>query len=625
MKKLCSLSILLLASALTSCTFLDVVPKGRAQIADFYRTHIQTDKYVCSLYSHTYHPDKWDIGASIDLCGGGDMISGPGGETRYYNWKSLLFDHQETSSSTYTSIWSQGGTHPTGYHSYKIWEGIRNAYSLLAHIEDVPDASEAERNLWKGEAYWIIAYYHQIMLEYYGPIVIVDHEIGLDEDMNVSRSPFLDCVQFISDTFDLAAEYLPATQPNPFYGRATKASAKALKARLWLYAASPLVNGNQWYSDLKNKDGIPLIPQTPNKELWKKAMEMAEQGILQAEKDGYGLYAVSKATDRFSRGYEDYRGSFIGSSGTEFYNHTEHLFADKSDGYHTTCMAPRVGFNSYTTEGLRGYVVPTFDAVRIFFSKNGLPMDKDPETKSLDLYSVGAGDSTVLLHRNREPRFYACIGYDRGEYDINGTTIILRCRRGEEQQNDGDPRNEYQSCTGYYIKKWISKADGYDVRTKKFSVNTHDVPLIRVAELYLDYAEAEAEYTGTLSPKGLAYLNKVRSRAGIPDFEDAWKSVGGIPSGTELVNVIRQERMIEFIFEGRWYHDIRRWKVAGEYLAKTPESWTLSGKTATEFYRRKTIDESPMKRSFETPKNYWKAIPQDQINISSEMVQNPGY
>lgn len=611
---------------LSSCNFLDVIPEGRAQIADFYKTHIQADKYACSLYSHVYQPDRWEMSASLDFCGGGDVISGPGGEIRYYNWKSMIFNDQESSSSTFTCIWSQGGKHPTGYHSYRIWEGVRSAYNLLAHLDGVPDATDAERSQWRGEAYWIIAYYHQLMLEYYGPTLIIDHEIALDEDMYAPRHPFLKCVQFISDLYDRAAEHLPAVQDPNFYGRATKASAKALKARLWLYAASPLVNGNSWYADLKNDDGTQLVPQTYDKELWRKAMDAADEAIRQAEGDGYSLYEKSTDPDPFRRGYANYRESFIGQDGvSRFFNSSEHLFTDVSDTYHAQSMAPRVGFDKYSVDGFRGYFVPTLDAVRVFFSKNGLPMDVDPETKDLNLYSIATGDSTVLLHRNREPRFYACIGYDRGEYDVNGGTIVLHCRRGEPQQNDGNSQHEYQTCTGYYIKKWVGKNDTYSVNTKRFSVNVHDMPLIRLAELYLDYAEAEAEYTGTLSQKGLDCLDKVRNRAGIPTFKKAWSAVGGMPAGEDLVKVIRQERMIEFIFEGRWYHDIRRWKVAGDYLAKTPECWNLAGATAADFYRLSELNEGTLVRSFETPRNYWKAIPQDQINISPELKQNPGY
>ena len=252
-------------------------------------------------------------------------------------------------------------------------------------------------------------------------------------------------------------------------------------------------------------------------------------------------------------------------------------------------------------------------------------MDVDPETKDLDLYSIAPGDSTVLLHRNREPRFYASVGFDRGDYDFNGKTFPLHCRRGEPQQNDGVMTNEYQTATGYYVKKWVSASDAYNLDTKSFTASRHTLPLMRVAELYLSYAEAEAEYTGTLSAKGLAYLDKVRARAGLPGFAEAWSRVGGTPTGEPLVKAIRQERLSEFVFEARWYHDIRRWKVADEYIGHTPDGWNLAGPSASDFYRVTPVDEGTFVRSFATPKNYWFAIPLSQLNINKSLVQNPGY
>ena len=628
MKKL--IIILAMAFGAASCNFLDVIPEGKPTIDDLYKTHIQTDEFASSLY--WYMPNRFYFQSSLEICGG-DMMSGFYGSVQYFKWKSMVYNNYETPSNTYVAMWSQSAIkYPAGaLVDYRMWEGIRNAYNLIANADRVPDATEAEKNLWKGEGYWAIAYLHQTLLEYYGPIILVKHELSTDEDLNVPRSTYLECTQFISDMYDEAAKYLPETHDNLYWGRATKTLAKALKARAWLFAASPQVNGNsEWYGDFVNPDGTHLISQTYDKELWKKAMDAAEEAILQGEADGFGLYeADDQGKDDFERGYNNYRAAFVGNDGSSmFYNNIEHLFSYNNQGnisYNTKNMAPRIGYSSYSSNGFRGYFVPTFDAVEVFLSKNGLPMDVDPETKDLDLYSIAPGDSTVLLHRNREPRFYAAIGYDRGEYDINGKTIVLKCHRGEEQQNDGNTSNEYQSCTGYYVKKWVSKADSYTVSSKSFTYNKYSYPYIRFAEVYLDYAEAEAEYTGTLSEKGLRYLNKVRNRAGLPNFEVSWARVGGTPTGQTLIDAIRRERMCEFVFEGRWYFDLRRWKLAGDYIQRTPKSWNLAGRTTEEFYQLTDVYEGAQVRTFETPRNYWMAIPQDQININPNLVQNPGY
>ena len=68
-------------------------------------------------------------------------------------------------------------------------------------------------------------------------------------------------------------------------------------------------------------------------------------------------------------------------------------------------------------------------------------------------------------------------------------------------------------------------------------------------------------------------LWRVRRRCGLPDFEDSWALAGGIPSGQKLRKVLHQERSIEFLFEGRRFHDLRRWKEAPEVMNKQPRSW----------------------------------------------------
>lgn len=630
----------------TSCNFLDVVPEGKATEADLFKTHVQADNFAASLYF--YMPNRFGLQTSVEIAGGGDMMSSHYGGVRYFKWKSLIYNDYESPSNTYYAMWSQAGTHPSGFVSYAIWTGIRNAYMLLEHCDGVADASEAEKSRWKGEAYWIIAYMHQTLLEYYGPVILVKEMVDLNADMNEPRAPYLECVQFISDMYDKAAEYLPSTQSSSNIGRATKTLALALKSRVWMYAASPLINGNsEYYADFKNPDGTHLIPQTEDKELWKTAMDAAEAAIQQGERDGFKLYTKAAGTDDFTRGYNNYRETFLGAPGASmFYNQDEHLFSYLNrSSYNVKCWGPRYNYagkysaydknNSkdgkyqYYNQGWRGYFVPTLETVEIFLSKNGLPMDVDPETKDLNLYSIAPGDETVLLHRNREPRFYASIGYDRGEFDIDGKTITLECRYGERSQNDMKSSSEYQSCSGYYVKKWVKKEDTFNYENDEWTFTQFAYPYIRFAESYMDYVEAEVMYKGSLSAKGLSYLNKVRNRAGLPNFEDSWAKVGGMPTGQQLIDVIRQERMAEFVFEGRWWHDVRRWKMLDKYLLHSAHGWNLAGSTAEEFYKVVEIDNylpgDTQKRTFEIPRNIWLAIPQTEININPNLVQNPGY
>ena len=142
--------------------------------------------------------------------------------------------------------------------------------------------------------------------------------------------------------------------------------------------------------------------------------------------------------------------------------------------------------------------------------------------------------------------------------------------------------------------------------------------------MYLSYAEADFEYNGSLSALSLTYLNKVRNRSGLPNFEDSWALAGGIPTGEKLREVLHDERSIEFAMEGRRFHDIRRWKIAETEMMRTQKAWNLAGTTAEEFYQLTDMKEGGT-RNFVAPKNYWLAIPLDQIQVNPNLVQNPGY
>lgn len=242
-----------------------------------------------------------------------------------------------------------------------------------------------------------------------------------------------------------------------------------------------------------------------------------------------------------------------------------------------------------------------------------------------DLYSVAPGDNTARLHRNREPRFYASIGFDRGTFEIDDKILTLQLRGGELHGSTLKETDEYQSCTGYLCQKWIHKSSTYNQSKNSYNYRKYAYPYLRLPELFYNYAEADFEYNGSLSPLSLEYLNRVRKRCGLPRFQDSWALVGGIPSGSELRKVLHQERSIEFLFEGRRFHDLRRWKEAPEVMNKEPRSWNRDGKTQEDFYQVIPANQGGRVRVFEAPKSYWLAIPMSQINKNPNLVQNPGY
>ena len=623
---LITLSFLLL---LTSCEYLDVVPEGKATQDDIWKTTQQAEKY--RYYMRTYMPNLSGYDWSPDQFAGDDMITGGVGTTYWFSSKSLIYG-EENANVTYFGRWAPYST--SGGTNYDIYRGIRYAFYLLDNVYKVPAISPENAARYAGEAWYLIGYYHQLLLEYYGPIILVKRYIpndAPDSEIFVPRSPYDECVKYIAECYDKAAELLPETVIDTELGLPTRMSALSYKARLLLYAASPLVNGNSDYVGFDNHDGTPLMNTTYDPEKWKKAMEAAAEAISVAEKfnselgrQNFMLYtSADSSLPNDERGRRNYRDAFT----KEHWNGLEFIEAKGDRGGCQTLqqlMGPRPIANNMSL-GWKTTSVPTMEAVEMYYTKNGLPWEDDPETKDIDPYAYNAEAGTVNLHLYKEPRFYASVGYDRGTYEIDGKEITLYLRGGELHGSTLKETDEYQSCTGYLCQKWIPKASTYSIPSNSFSFYYYAYPYLRLPELYLSYAEADFEYNGSLSTQSLEYINLVRKRCGLPTFQASWALAGGIPTGQKLRKVLHQERSIEFLFEGRRFHDLRRWKEAPEVMNKQPRSWNRDGKTAEEFYQVIEANQGGRVRIFESPKSYWMAVPMSEINKNPNLVQNPGY
>lgn len=620
--------IILAACVLSSCNYLDVVPETKATLDDCFKSQSECQKFQHSMYQSM--PSFGSHYASPDFFGGDDYITGRKGTVSYFQYKSVLYG-LESPSQSYWGWWWAGPIAELGGRRYceDKYEAIRHCYTMLENIGRVPDISETNFNTWCGEALFLIGYYHHVLFDFYGPCVIIDGIVptnASDEELFKPRSTADECCEFICKMYDAAAELLPAKRIDAELNFATAAAAKAFKARLLLTIASPLYNGNTEMADFVNPDGTPLISQTYDPKKWERAMEAIKDAIIYCEEHGYKLYDHPDASisDKFTRAVSNYHDVFCANH----HNPEEYIFA-----YGGTYMAetnirhsaPRSsnpnGKPGYYADGFRGYHSPTFEAVEMYYTKNGLPWDKDPLTKNQNPYEYDASTGTARMHANREPRFYANVGYDRGTYEINGTTIEIHARGGEEHGSTLNVEHEYQNCTGYFNKKFINKENYYDSSSKTFKYFFYNYPYIRLAELYLSYAEADFEYHGALSEYGYECLDKVRKRAGLPTFKESWALAGGVPAGDELREILHRERSIEQFCESRRYHDIRRWKTAPEIMVRKPKAWNLDGKTAKEFYK---VSEMPelMTRVW---KSYWLAIPIQEMNVNPNLVQNPGY
>src|SRR5699024_4724859 len=453
--------------------------------------------YLYSIYG--YMPNKRSSG-SLDLMTTDEIV------TAFEHENFAQFPKgQYTPANPVIQYWSG------------LYKGIRQGYIFLNNIDSVPELSERKKTEYKAEAKFLIGYFHFLLTRMYGPIIIQEEVVDVDkpyEDYK-ARAPYDETINHIADIFDEAAKDLPAKRSGSEYGRATSVIAKSIKARMLLYAASPLYNGggksnSSYYEGFTNDDGTQLIPTEYDPEKWKRAANAAKDAIDAAESVGHTLFygednvsadlpedPVEKRL-RFTFMYEDSPELIW----TETREEGPYGLQNKS--------TPRVSEWSGTWNG----VAPTITILEAFYTENGLPIDKDPNYNYEKRYDIGTNSNgtTLNLNRHRGPRFEAWISYHNSYYEIlrpEGDQVLMKYRKYD---NGGiQDRSENYSPTGYLNKKGVhpllDQSSGLGINQQ------YPWPKIRLAELYLNYAEALIGYGQDLET-AKKYIDKVRKRAG---------------------------------------------------------------------------------------------------------------
>ena len=233
----------------------------------------------------------------------------------------------------------------------------------------------------------------------------------------------------------------------------------------------------------------------------------------------------------------------------------------------------------------------------------------------------------------REPRFYAWVAFHHGYYEVLGedktektSAYHTQFKRGKSKakllteflfnQNCGKTERGTGCFTGYLSKKGTHP--GSTITSTGVKLSQYPWPIIRLGELYLNYAEACIE-TNDLQT-GIEYLNKIRSRAGIPDVEESWRGIATLDQN-KLREIVHQERQIELFLENQNFWDLRRWGEA-EHLGEQPSGMSVMEKSdLAKFGQPTKVDVS---RRF-VPAHYLMPLPIGEINKNPNLVQNPGY
>lgn len=628
MKKLKNiLLILVFGATVISCKkYIDIVPDNIATIDYAFRLRNTAERYLFTCYS--FLPNYPGYAGGFLNVGDELIYVGP-----YRNTGFDIIEGLQNSNSPLLDYWNgeRGGK--------KIFRALRECNIFLENIEKVPDLQEHERKQWIAEVKTLKAYYHFFLMSLYGPIPVIKENVPIYADpelVRVTRRPIEEVSDYIAQLVDEAVADLPLVVNNreTELGRITQPIALAIKAKALVYAASPLFNGNPDYHGFTNKDGTQLISTTYDENKWVRAAAACKAAIDTAHEAGNKLYYFVETSQARNLSEETKTVLSVINPVSERWN-VEVIWALTNTGsmqIQLESVPPKMD-QAGIGRGENHLAVP-FKVVSQFYTKNGVPIEEDVTwdyAGRLDLkvvpasekYYLGTDYTTASFNLDREPRFYGNFFFDGGivfglgNFDETKSKY-MQSKVGQPQGKEGPwshPR------TGYGPKKYVYYGNSYSgtalLRTD------YPWPLIRLADLYLLYAEALNESQGPVE-EVFTYLDMIRERAGLKGVKESWtnfsRNATKFATKEGLRSIIRRERMIELALEGQRHFDLRRWKEAINELNKPITGWDMDQSLVQFYYRERTL----LRPSFSTRDYLWPLRESDLI-INKNLVQNPGW
>lgn len=643
MKKIQYICFIGLMVILNSCAdYVDIVPDNIATIDYAFRDKVGAEKFLATCYS--YIPQLGNPAKDPAIMGSDetwnfeDNREAYGSVGNYYSFYIKL--GRQTSNSPYYDYW--GGKNMGD----NMWAGIRDCNIFMEKVDEVGvQLTGMEKERWIAEVKCLKAFYHYYLLRMYGPIPLMKENLSIEvdfKDMCVYREPFDDCVNYIVGLLDEAVPFLPLNIEirESEMGRITQAIALAIKAETLVLAASPLFNGNTDYKYVEDNLGRKLFTQEYDASKWQRAATACKNAIDTCLLARHSLYEYDES-------------SYLYSDTTKLVNTLRCVFSDRYNDEIIWGM-PKLTMHNWQYHGTpffttamqgtapwRGLIVPTMRMAELYYSNNGVPIEEDTEYDYTNRFAVDAtpedhyyyiqpGFRTAKINMNREARFYANLGFDGGYWFGNGryrdvgmgadteTSWQMRMKQGEASGKAGSFR---YSITGYWAKKPSHIRTSVN-SSNAASIYSYNFPIIRLADLYLLYAEALNEASSSPTTEVYEYLDLVRERAGLKGVVESWAThsrISNKPLTKEgLREIIHQERMIELSFESKRFWDLRRWKRAHEIIPGPIRAWNVEASEEGEYYQVLTLDNL----KFATRDYLWP-LENATMRTNPNLVQNP--
>lgn len=537
----------------------------------------------------------------------------------YWDWNNYGSPFVASSSGVTSTDPKEKG-HLWGF----AWYAIRKANIGIANLDLLTNATQEERDLIEGQLYFFRAWFHFQLMKYWGGLPYIDAVIPANEPIRLPRLTYQETAEKVAEDFKRAAELLPIDWDETTAGKATlgnnmqranKIMALAYLGKNLLYAGSPLMNEASGGSATYNEDYC------------KRAAEAFGEALSLSESTGrYQLANFSEYSQLFYT--QNSNGKIPGLKETIFWENT-------------VGAASRFRWNQindYIPKDLSSggyYISPTANYV---FNNYGMA-DGLPINDSRDITQADAESGYDPQHpwKDRDPRLYKDIILD-GER-VSATESLQEDIQFASLYTGGRFRTVNggrSNLTGLMLTKFKPKLAERNTESTTMSNNCVVLSLMRLADVYLMYAEATAEGYGvnasasSYSLSAVAAINVVRDRAGVGHVADKYSS-----SLDGFMSELRRERAVELSYEGHRFCDLRRWKLLDKkpYTLKCALEFErdpdgLSGAALAENYKDAKVLNLSMTTLFErqfTSKHYWFPFLLDDVNLYPEFHQNPGW
>lgn len=653
MKNLLYFGVLLLFPVFFACNdFMEFPPSAEFNRDSVFAKYANVERLVYDMYSYPIplNFDTRPFGTDGTRLNGGSFASALTDEGQAFDVQSgyqVQMYYTGNVDAGYSASWS--GTYHGEDDYLAKWKIIRKAYVLIENVDRVPDATTEQKMRIKGEAKLMIATVYFEMFKRYGGVPIIRKSFTGSEDegeINLGRASLEDTYKFIVDLLDEVIrdykEYIPANYTNipAEFGRFPLAFAYALKARVKLYAASPLYNTANPYSKALGENSNLICFMNENKNRWKEAVDAATEAIDFCLHNGYKLVDdVSKREDGMnytcanieypSKGNTEVIWGVLLQPGNKL--GSRHTFQDftiirgLSDtwGYASNLVplnqVERYEIDDDVTSGQ--YV--SWEKVRSF--ETGIAANE--ANTALAEQKLAETARKAYEEVKLDPRFYASIAYNGvGDYGVWGKNNKIDMADAYLDPVDGaDPVSLAQNAGSasenktnvkilHYMRKFTR---GYEGREGgMYPLNIY----MRLAELYLIRAEALNEYSG---PSQQVYddLNAIRVRSGMCKVKTT-------SDPKEMRKIIAHERSIEMFYEDQRWFDLRRTLQSENEIPVTIYKVQIRKwyKAAHDKWPYKiTYEKVPYMKRWWDDKMYMNPFPQDEINKFYGLIQNPGW